>query len=191
MTRMPSALAAMVVAALVSVGARAAAADVPPEKQAIIMLRVLAYDHALAARAGAAVRLAVVHGESTTALACAGRMRAALDDMVRRVVVIGKPLEVATLSATDASGPALMRGGFSVLYMCGGSDADVAAVSQAARMAHVLTFTDQASYLARGLSIALSDEQARVGISVNLVAARAEGARLAGQLLRLSKVVAR
>jgi hypothetical protein len=101
------------------------------------------------------------------------------------------PLEVGTLSAADVSGQALVRGRFSVLYMCGGSDAEVPAVSRAARAAHVLTFTDQASYLTRGLSIALSQEETRVGISVNLVAARAEGARLAGQLLRLSKVVAR
>jgi hypothetical protein len=188
---MRSALAALTLVALLSAGSRAAAADVPPDKQAIIMLRILAYDHALAARAGAVVRLAVVHGESTAALACAGRMRAVLDEMVHHVVVNGMRLEVETLTAFDASRQALVRGRFSVLYMCGGSDADVPAISQAARAAHVLTFTDQASYLARGLSVALSQDQARVGISVNLVAARAEGARLAGQLLRLSKVVAR
>ncbi len=78
-----------------------------------------------------------------------------------------------------------------MLYLCGGADPHVAAVVKAARIARVLTFTDQAHYLAGGLSIALSDDRARVGILVNLVAARAEGARLAGQLLRLSKVVAR
>jgi hypothetical protein len=188
---MRSVLAALAVAAVASAGSPAAAADVPPDKQAIIMLRIMAYDHALTARAGAAVRLAVVHGESAVALACAGRMRAVLDEMVPRVVVNGLPLEVETMSVADVSGPALVRGRFSVLYLCGGSDADVPAVSRAARAAHVLTFTDQASYLTRGLSVALAQEQARVGISVNLVAARAEGARLAGQLLRLSKVVAR
>ena len=184
-------LAALAVVALASTGSGAAAADVPPDKQAIIMLRVLAYDHALSARAGRAVRLAVVHGESTTALACAGRMRAVLDELVHRVVVNGLQLEVETVSVADVSRQALVRGRFSVLYMCGGSDADVPAVSVAARAAHVLTFTEEASYLTRGLSIALTQGETRVGISVNLVAARAEGARLAGQLLRLSKVVAR
>jgi hypothetical protein len=118
-------------------------------------------------------------------------MRGALDGLVKRVVVTGKPLEVESVSATDVSGPVLEQRRFSVLYMCGGSDGDVPAVVKAARAARVLTFTDQEGYLARGLSIALSQEASRVGISVNLVAARAEGARLAGQLLRLSKVVAR
>jgi YfiR/HmsC-like len=172
-------------------GAPPAAAEVPAEKQAIILLRILAYDHALAERAGAAVRLAVVHGESAAALACAGRMRSALDRLVDRVVVPGKRFQVETMSAAEVSGQALARGGFSVLYMCSGGDAHVSAVVKAARLAQVLTFTDQLHYLARGLSIALSDDRARVGISVNLIAARAEGARLAGQFLRLSKVVAR
>ncbi len=188
--RIRSALAALA-AVVALVGARRAAAEVPAEKQAPIIVRILAYDHALADRAGAAVKLAIVHGESAASLACAGRMRAALDGLVSRVVVTGKRLEVETLSAVEVSGEALARRGFSVLYLCSGADAHVPAVVKAARTAQVLTFTDQVHYLARGMSIALSDDRVRIGISVNLVAARAEGARLAGQFLRLSKVVAR
>jgi len=188
--RIPSALAAL--AAVVALaGAPPAEAEVAADKQAIIILRILAYDHALAHRAGAAVKLAVVHGESAAALACAVRMRAALDGLVSRVVVTGKRIEVETLSAVDVSGHLLSQRGFAVLYLCTGADAHVPAVVKAARAAQVLTFTDQVHYLARGMSIALSDDRARVGISVNLVAARAEGARLAAPFLRLSKVVAR
>lgn len=168
-----------------------AAAEVGAEKKAIIMLRVLAYDHALAARPGSAVRLAVVHGEGAAAVECAERMRAALDGPVAGTMVAGKPLEVETLPAANVNGPALARGGFAALFVCGGSDRHVPGIVVAARAARVLTLTDQPSYLMRGLSIALSDEGTRIGISVNLVAARAEGARLAGHLLRLSKVVAR
>jgi hypothetical protein len=188
--RLSRALAAL--AALCALaGPREAVAEVPAEKQAIIILRILAYDHALADRAGAAVKLAVVHGESAAALACASRMRKALDGLVNRVVVTGKRLEVQTMSAIGVTGHALTERGIAVLYMCGGAEIHVPAVVKAARSARVLTFTDQPQYLAHGLSIALSDDRARVGILVNLVAARAEGARLAGQLLRLSKVVAR
>jgi hypothetical protein len=172
-------------------GHPAAAAEVPADKQALIMLRILAYDHALAARSGKAIRLAVVHAGGGAALGCATRMRSALDDLVKRVVVTGKKVEVETAAAVDVSGPALERREVSVLYVCGGADADLPALVKAARAAHALTFTDQLAYLAHGLSIALSEDGARVGISVNLVAARAEGARLAGQFLRLSKVVAR
>ena len=168
-----------------------AVAEVPAEKQAIIILRILAYDHALADRAGVAVKLAVVHGDSAAGLACASRMRTALDALVNRVVVTGKRLEVQTMSAIGMSGHSLTERGIAVLYMCGGAEIHLPAVVKAARIARVLTFTDQPQYLAHGLSIALSDDRARVGILVNLVAARAEGARLAGQLLRLSKVVAR
>ncbi len=188
--RLRSGVAAAAVAIAVLSGDRAAA-EVPADKQAIIMLRVLAYDHALASRSGAAVRLAVVHAESAAALACAGHMRSALDDLVERVVVTGKKLEVETVAARDVSAASLAQRRVSVLYVCAGSDADLPALVKAARAAHVLTFTDQVTYLGRGLSIALSEDGSRVAISVNLVAARAEGARLAGQLLQLSKVVER
>jgi len=187
MSRPLSALAAVAFAVLW--GTSSAAAEVGAEKRAIIMLRVLAYDHALAARPGSAVRLAVVHGEGTASVECAGRMHAALDGP--GTMVAGKPLEVETLPAANVNGPELARDGFAVLFVCGGSDRHVPGIVVAARAARVLTLTDQPSYLTRGLSIALSDEGTRIGISVNLVAARAEGARLAGHLLRLSKVVAR
>lgn len=177
-------------AALALLLAAPAAAEVPPDKQALITLRVLAYDHALAGRAGD-VRLAVVHGDGAAGLACAGRMHAAFTRLVGRVVVNGKRLAVETLTAAEVTGAALVQRKFSVLYVCGGSDGALPAIVKAARSAHVLTFTDQLSYLARGLSIALTQDETRVAISVNLVAARAEGARLAGQLLRLSKVVTR
>lgn len=191
MRRRLSRTLAALAALLALAGPREAVAEVPAEKQAIIILRILAYDHALADRAGASVKLAVVHGDSAAALTCASRMRTALDGLVNRVVVTGKRLEVQTLSAIGVSGHALTERGISVLYMCRGAEVHVPAVVKAARIARVLTFTDQPQYLAHGLSIALSDDRARVGILVNLVAARAEGARLAGQLLRLSKVVAR
>ena len=172
-------------------GGRATRADVPAEKQALIMLRILAYDHALATRTGATVRLAIVRGESRAALACAGQMRSAFDDLARLVVVTGKRLEVETLSIAEVSAQAFVQRRFSVLYVCIGSDAALPAIVRAAQAAQSLTFTDQVAYLALGLSIALAADGPRVGISVNLVAARAEGARLAGQLLRLSKVVSR
>jgi YfiR/HmsC-like len=189
--RLAAAAMTMVMWIVAPAAAGTAEAQVPAEKQALIMLRILAYDHALAARAGTAVRLAVVHGGSAAALQCAGRMRSALDDLVKRVVVTGKPLEVETVPVAEVSGAALARRRLAVLYVCSGSDAELPSVVQAARAAHVLTFTDELAYLARGLSIALSEDGPRVGISVNLIAARAEGARLNGQLLRLSKVVAR
>lgn len=180
---------AALLAAVLACLAGPARAEVPADKQAIVVLRVLAYDHALEARAGEVVRLAVVHGRSAAALDCAGRMRSALDELSRRVVVTGKKVEVDTLAASQVSGPSLVHHRFSVLYVCGGSESELPGIVKAARTARALTFTDQPIYLTRGLSIALSKDGARIGISVNLEAARAEGARLAGQMLRLSKVV--
>jgi hypothetical protein len=184
-------LAAALAAIVVGGGGRSARADVEAEKQALVMLRVLAYDHALASRSGPTVRLAVVHGESAASLSCAGRMRAVFERLVKRVVVTGKRLEVDTIAVAQLTEQTLAGRRVSVLYVCRGSERDVPLIAKAARAAQALSFTDQETYLQLGLSIALSAGETKIGISVNLVAARAEGARLAGQLLQLSKVVSR
>jgi hypothetical protein len=190
MARLPRrlALAACCLAAM-AVGAGRARAEVPAAKQALIVLRILAYDHALAERAGDTVRVAVVHGEGSDSLRCASSMRSAFDKLVGRAVVNGRGLAVVSMSVREMVAGAAQRHGAVVVYVCAGVDRDVQDVARAARAAGALSFTDMQSYLERGLSIALLQGDDRVAISVNLVAARAEGARLAGQFLKLSKVV--
>ncbi len=182
-------LAAAGLAAQLAVRPGDGRAEVPAAKQALIVLRVLAYDHALAERAGAVVRVAVVHGESAQSLRCASSMRAAFDKLVGHAVINGRPLAVQSVSAREMLAGAVERNGAAVVYVCSGAGTDVAGIARAARGAGALSFTDQPSYVDRGLAIALHEGSDRVAISVNLTAARAEGARLAGQFLKLSKVV--
>jgi hypothetical protein len=191
--RRRSPAAAAVAAALAVLLARpsAPAADVPNEKQALIVLRILAYDHALAQRPGSAVRLAVAHSRGGPSSDCGGRMSAAFAKLIGRVVINGKQLAVETMAAGEVSERTLAERQVAVLYVCGGTEPHLADIVRSARAARVLTFTDQRAYLDRGLAIALSEDAAKVGIWVNLVAARAEGARLAGHFLSMSKVVRR
>ena len=182
-------LAAGCLAVLLAVRPGDGRAEVPAAKQALIVLRVLAYDHALAERAGSVVRVAVVHGESAQSLRCASSMRAAFDKLVGHAVINGRPLAVQSVSAREMLAGAVERNGAAVVYVCSGAGTDVAGIARAARGAGALSFTDPPSYVDRGLAIALHEGNDRVAISVNLTAARAEGARLAGQFLKLSKVV--
>jgi hypothetical protein len=181
-------LAAMVLIASLAGTARG---EVPAEQQTLIALRILAYDYTLARRAGGTVRIGIVHGEGAPSTACRTRMRGAVKAVVGRVVVSGMQIDVAALEAAQISGEELTRRKISVLYVCRGVDASVAQIVRAARAAHALTVTDQLDYLERGVSIALTKDAARVGISINLAAAGAEGTKFNSQFLRQTKVVKR
>jgi hypothetical protein len=181
----------LLVAMAVLLCARHAAADVAADKQALIVLRILAYDGALAARTRDVVRIGVVHSGAPDSLGCASRMRKALAPLVGRVTVLGMPIAVSAIPASGIAEAMLRPGAPQVLYVCEGAADQVAAIARAARGAGALTFTSDPSLLERGLSIALTEGEGRVAIHINLVAARAEGAKLGSQLLRLSKVIKR
>lgn len=183
--------ALLVGVALLAVLVRPARAEVPAEQQTLIALRILAYDYTLARRAGGTVRIGIVHGEGQASTGCRTKMRSAVKALVGRVVVSGMQIDVTALEAAQVSGEELSRRKISVVYVCRGVEADVAAIVRAARAAHALTFTDQLDYLERGVSIALTQDAARVGISINLVAASAEGTKFNSQFLRQTKVVKR
>lgn len=176
---------------LVALVPSAVSAEARPVKQALIVLRVLAYDRALDERAGSRVGIAVIHGAGAESLACASRMRGAFDRLASRVTVRGKPIRVDTIAASAMSESLFARRRISVAYVCRGADRDIAQVRRVARATRALTFSDQVGYLERGLSIALVPDTTRIRLSINLEAARAEGARLDSQLLRLSEVVKR
>lgn len=178
-------------AALIAGQPSAAHAEVPAMKQALIVMRVLAYDRALDDRASRSVRIAVVHGSSSDSLSCASRMREAFDRMAGRVTVDGKPIEVDTVSASSVTGDLFSRRQISVAYICRGSGSVLPQLIRASQSARVLTFSDQLDYVQRGLSVALTHDRSRVRLAINLESARAEGARLDSQLLRISKVVKR
>jgi hypothetical protein len=168
-----------------------ARAEVPETKQALIVMRVIAYDKRLDDHTSQQVRIAVVHGPGAESLACASRMREAFDRLVGRVTVLGRPIGVDTISITALEPQRLARRRIPVAYVCRGVGNELPRLVQMARAARVLTVTDQPGYVERGLSIALVAAASRVRIEINLEAARAEGAQLGSQLLRLSKVVRR
>ena len=171
--------------------AATARAEVPAQKQALIVMRVLAYDRALEQRSRRRVRIAVVHGPGADSLACASRMRQAFDGLVGRVTVKGKPIGVDTFASDQLTVDLLERRRIGVAYVCRGTDRDLDHMIYLARRADVLTFTDQPGLVERGLAIALTADGGRARISINLEAVRAEGAQLGSHLLNLSRVVRR
>jgi hypothetical protein len=179
--------------ALAAPAARAAADELPAETLGLIVLRVLAYDHNLAARAdGAEVTIAVVESAGEPSRACAAAMTGTFTRLARKVTVGALPVKVVRLPAAAdhrALSAALTKHGAVAVYACT-SAADLPAVARAARAAAALTFTTDPAALSE-LAVGLVRRPDKIELRVNLVAARAEAAQLSGAFLRLAKVVQR
>ncbi len=189
---MPRLIISGLVALACGLGAGSAGADsVPAAKLGVIVLRVLAYDHTLASRAGAAVVVAVVEGADDDAKTCAADMTAAITKLAAELTVSKLPVKVARVAMADGKGltTALTRLHAVAAYACVPA-AQAAVLARATRAAQALSFTVDHDAVA-SLAIGLVRAADKIEIQVNLVAARAEGAQLSAPLLRIAKVVQR
>jgi hypothetical protein len=178
--------------ALVAAARPASGADgIPADKRALIVLRVLAYDRNLPQRADEVVRLAVIYrfGDRSSESA-AEALIASLRGDAGKVMVASRPLRVVGIpySAQGVEGD-LVRAGVAAAIVCPGLGGEVGAISLASRKHSILTFTDDEQMVRAGLSIGVVRRADRAAILVDLVAARAEGADLSADLLRLAEVV--
>jgi hypothetical protein len=185
---------AVIAAALVASATAAADADPTSDKQALVILRVLSYDRQLARRARARVVIAVVRDDGDLASRrAAGIMAGALRGMSSGLTVAGKPISVVEISANQLFADRLRALEVTAVYLPGGLDGELEAVTAAARARPCLTFTDRPTYLRRGVAVALGTDVARkrITLAVDLAAARAQGASLSAELLRVARVVNR
>ena len=166
-----------------------AAAQVAPEKQAIVLTRALAYDNNLRGRAGDSVVIAILYRAGSGDAAADTAMRAF--KALEGVKVQDLPMKVVKLpfSGKDALKAAIGPQGIDALYCCPGLDGDVAAIREVSHAAHVLTLASKEEYIAAGLAIGVFTVDGKATITVNLAASRDEGAALSSELLRLAKVV--
>lgn len=181
------------VAVVVGTAPVAAAADhdVPAEKLGLIVLRVLAYDHDLAGRAGEQVTVAVIEGAGEPARACAGTMAATFAGLARKVTVGKLPVRAVRipLAEPDKLTATLRRERAVAAYACVGP-AEAAALARATRAASALSFTTDRAALAE-LAVGLIRRPDRIDLEVNLAAARGEAVQLSAAFLRIVKVVQR
>lgn len=173
----------------------AGSAGVPPLEMAVpvqlqypLFLKILTYDRALPARVGDELVIGVVYQE---------RVRESyrvkddfLDVMngadvgaVQGVAVRGVAVEHGSLERETA------LAGIDVLYLTPMRAPDLARVTALARAHSVSTLTGVPEYVEQGIAIGVGVDGRRPRILVNLGAARAEGAQLSAQLLRLAHVI--
>lgn len=184
----------VLVLALVIGAALPARADEAADKQALVLLRLLAYDRQLARKARRTVVVAVVRDDRDPASRrSAGAMAGALRSGARAVTVIGKPVTVVEIAAGPLLGDRLRDLEVDAMFLASGLEAELPEVTRAARARPCLTFGDASAYMRRGVAIVLGTDQRlrRITISVDLEAARGQGAHLSAELFRVAKVVNR
>jgi len=169
-----------------------AAADSAAAKQALVLLRILSYDRYVGKRARGQVVIGVVRDDDDPASRRAAETMAdALRNTSRGVTVAGKPVVIVEIAAGDLFRDRLRALEVTAIYLATGLDSELDAINEAARAHPCLTFTDRIDYMRRGVAVALSSNDRRITISLDLVAVRAQGAQLSAELLHVAEVVRR
>jgi len=166
-------------------------AGVPVSRQAVIVLRALAYDANLKARSGDAINIAILyrkgHADSEK---MAGSMAKAFG-VLEATQVAGLPILVSRLPFTsvDALRKSLSGGGIDLMYVCGGLEGELGAIMETTRHMKVLSVGSSPELVQKGLSLGVFEMDDKCTILLNLPASRSEGASFAADLLRLAKIL--
>jgi uncharacterized protein DUF4154 len=181
---------AIVLALLVGMAPARADDDVQAKARTLLMLRILAYDHALKQRAGERLSIVVLHHPTNPV--SLRRRDEILDSFtgLEKIRVGGLPIVVNTVPFGD---PALVAAAARALrpaaiIVCPGLTDDVAAISALARAGTMLSFASSETELRLGLAVAIVPDDKRDRIIINLAASRAEGVKFDAVLLQLASV---
>jgi hypothetical protein len=181
-------VAVIIVLAMLALTGLAAAESKPERRDALVFLRVLAYDKQLAARAGEAVVVAVVY-PATGGTAERDAWLAALA-AVKKVKVASRPV-VAVSIVYDGSAAferKLADLAPAAVVLCHGLSNAVGDIRTATRAHKVLSFSRAERDARAGLAVAVVSGSQRDEIVINLRAARAEGVKFDAGLLQLARL---
>lgn len=172
---------------------RARADELSPKQQALLAVRVLAYDRNLRKRVGERTATVVVLFQegNQTSESVSLDMVGALEDIGATSTVGGLALKVVALAYNsaaelDAKAAALHP---AAVYVCPGLSDAISAITTTAHKRFFLTMTNTGQYIKTGLGIGLLHGEDRPVLIVNLPATKAEGADLDAALLRLANVI--
>lgn len=169
------------------------AQQLPAQNQALLILRLLAYDRALPSRSGAEVSVAVIARDGAEADAAQAEIAQALSDLSNKTSVAGRKVRIVRIAFTSADklDATLAQEHAVAAYVTAGLTDQLSTIIQVTRRRSVLTFSGVESHVQSGTSFAIVRRGPKSAILVNLPAAKAEGADLDSSLLRVAEVVKR
>jgi hypothetical protein len=177
-----------------ALGSPARGDPLPASKQALLLLRVLAYDRNLRPRATDEVTVVVTYREGDAkSVDERDAIATALQEAASSFVVGGLPVRVTQVpwrgtQDLDARLAALHA---AALYVVASLASEAPAISVASRARSALTFGPSREVVAAGLALGLVQRADRAALVVNVAAARAEGADLDSGFLAIAEVTGR
>lgn len=180
----------LLVIGLVLGAGRARADQLPAKNQALLLLRILAYDHNLAKRADPKVVtvLVVYKKDASDSESAARGIYAALQEIARTTTVSGLPVQpvlvpyVAKTFDADAS-----KGKMAAVYLSSGLDDALDSIVKSTRLRSMLSFSGTDGY-SNTVGVVLAVRNGKSAILVNLPVTKEEGAQLDAALLKVAKV---
>lgn len=160
-------------------------------RQALIALRVLAYDKQLAERSpGTVVTIAIVSSATPEGRASRARFEAGFA-MMPKAKVGGRAIRIVSFDAGSekAVTAALVAKTPSVVFVVDDLGEKIAPLRNATRARDVLTISMRESDVTSGLSVGIVPARERDQILINMEAARQEGVKFGAGLLQLAKLV--
>lgn len=168
-----------------------AAAEIPVERQVMVLSRALSYDSELKTRAGTEIVVGVLTKPGNADSAAMGVAVLGGFKLLANVRISGLTLTAKNLSYTNPT--ALLAAATSeqvdVIYVCVGLDSDLPAIIEVARKRQNLTLGSSLDQVTKGLALGVFVLEGKPTVYVNLTAARSEGAALSTELLRIAKVI--
>jgi hypothetical protein len=181
---------ALALSILLTARARAGGDELPARLQVALLFKILAFDRNLPERVGDEIVLGIVYrSEIPESDALRHDLESALDEAehpeIQRIPVRAVPIDLDHAMLEEA----LLRRSCDVLYIAPIGSTAVSRVCRTARAHGITTISAAPGYVEEGVALGLSVESGRPAITVNLPAARAEGADLGSQLLGLARVI--
>lgn len=160
-------------------------------RQALIALRVLAYDKQLAERSpGANVTIAIVSSATSDGRAMRERFEAGFA-MMPKAKVGGRSIRIVSFDAGSekAVNATLVAQAPSLVLVVDELGDKLVPLRNVTRARRVLTISMRERDVERGLSVGIVPARERDQIVINLEASRAEGVRFGAGLLQLARLV--
>jgi hypothetical protein len=172
--------------------AGAHAAELPADKQALLLLRVLAYDRTIVHHAAGALVVAVVHrANDEDSAARIDAVRAALTDLARTTTVAGFRVNIISLAYTSAADldARLMAEHVVAMLLAADLDPFASEISAISRRRSILSATGGRELVKKGMCVGLVLREQHPGLIVNLTACRGEDVSFDSELLSLAEVI--
>jgi hypothetical protein len=164
---------------------------VSPTRRAIVIARVLAYDGALASRAGGTLVMGVLYKKGNAASEHGADESVKAFKPLESVMVASLPFRALAIPFTGGAAleAVIEKEGVDTLFLCEGLDADIPAIKLVSHKRKVLTLGTQEAQLKAGVALGVVTDNGKLQIVVNLPFSREEGAEFSSDLLRIARVI--